>query len=105
MNSQKKKNDNGIWQRRQLPNEIIMKLIGNAHRAPSAIVRNPRVGKIPKGSSWPRIYRKSSSSICLEIQLKNLKELGSMIYKRWFIMISMAIQVVVCKQHKIHIGT
>ena len=65
MNSQKKKNDNRILQRRQLPNEIIMKLIGNAHRAPSAIVRNPRVGKIPKGSSWPRIYRKSSSSICL----------------------------------------
>ena len=66
MSSQKKKNDNRIWQRRQLPNEIIIKLIGNAHRAPSAIVRNPRVGKIPKGSSWPRIYRKSSSSICLE---------------------------------------
>ena len=43
MSSQKKKNDNRIWQRRQLPNEIIMKLIGNAHRAPSAIVRNPMV--------------------------------------------------------------
>ena len=43
MSSQKKKNDNRIWQRRQLLNEIIMKLIGNAHRAPSAIVRNPMV--------------------------------------------------------------
>ena len=40
MSSQKKKNDNRIWQRRQLPDEIIMKLIGNEHRAPSAIVRN-----------------------------------------------------------------
>lgn len=43
MSSQKKKDDNRIWQKRQLPNEIIMKLIGNAHRAPSAIVRDPMV--------------------------------------------------------------
>lgn len=43
MSSQKKKNDNRIWQRRQLPNEIIMKLIGNAHQAPSRIIRNPMV--------------------------------------------------------------
>ena len=43
MSSQKRKNDNRIWQRRQLPNEIITKLIGNAHRAPRAVVRNPVV--------------------------------------------------------------
>lgn len=66
MNSQKMKNDNRIWQRRQLPNEIIMKLIGNAHRAPSSIVRNPMVKEKFRKVARLRIYRKSSSSNCLD---------------------------------------
>jgi hypothetical protein len=42
-----------------------MKLIGNAHRAPSAVVRNPMVKEKFRKVDRPRICRKSSSSICL----------------------------------------
>jgi nitroreductase len=59
---------------RQIPDEIVMKLIKNAHRAPSAghtqiqefvIVKNPTIKKeIKKSSCESRVCRRSSCLNC-----------------------------------------